>query len=268
MAVDPVTADAPRYEPMRHHATSHSLQNDPITASAPALPLLPEAPQYQAPIHETAVHRAVVPPEPLSAPADATAGTPPSQDETALDPPPRRWGRVVVGLVSVVAVVVIVALIRANAPGETPGTLTPTTVTSGSASHAALIPVSSRALDQFTSVSKPLNAANVTVTKALANGSNQTVPQITQEVAPYITALDKFLYTSHSIVWPEALQVPAEDLTLRTQALITFLQSASTTNPAALSSWFAQLHSLGTQAVTADNLIRKDIGLSPTSSYP
>jgi hypothetical protein len=171
--------------------------------------------------------------------------------------------------VAAAAVVLIVALIRANAPGETPGTLTPTTVTSaGSASHAAVIPVSATVLNQFKSVSAPLNAANVTVTKALANGSNQTVPQITQEVAPYAAALEKFVYTFNLIQWPESLQVPAEDLDLRTKALITFLQSAPTTNPAALSSWFAQLHSLGTQAVTADNLIRKDIGLSPTSSYP
>jgi hypothetical protein len=64
------------------------------------------------------------------------------------------------------------------------------------------------------------------------------------------------------------MQVPAQDLTLRTQALASFLQSISSESPATLNSWFAQLHALANETQTADNLVRRDIGLTSTSSYP
>ena len=92
--------------------------------------------------------------------------------------------------------------------------------------------------------------------------------QVTQELSPYVTSLSDFAYTVHFVAWPQALQVPAQDLTLRTQDFISFLQSISSESTATLNSWFAQLHALANETEAADNLIRKDVGLASTSSYP
>jgi hypothetical protein len=168
--------------------------------------------------------------------------------------------------VAVVVVVIVVAIIRSNSPGSTGGDLTPVTVESGS--HAALIPVSKTDLTEFSNISKKLNTANVTVTHALASSSGQSVAQVTQEISPYVTSLSEFAYTVHFVAWPQAMQVPAQDLTLRTQAFISFLQSISSESTATLNSWFAQLHALANETEAADNLVRKDVGLASTSSYP
>ena len=178
----------------------------------------------------------------------------------------RRWGGAIPWIMAVVVVVVVVAIIRSNSPGSTPGSLTPETVKSGT--HAALIPVNNTVLAQFTVASTSLNAANVTVTHALADSSGQSVAQITQELSPYVTSLTDFAYTVHSVAWPLAILVPAQDLTLRAEDFISFLQSISSESTATLKSWIAQLHTLANETETADNLVRRDVGLASTSSYP
>ena len=87
-------------------------------------------------------------------------------------------------------------------------------------------------------------------------------------LAPYVKALDTFNFYTHYLVWPETLKVSAEDLTLRTDELIHFLSSISSTSPATLTTWFAQLHSLAQLTESTNNSLRKDIGLSPTTAYP
>jgi hypothetical protein len=193
---------------------------------------------------------------------------PPVVDEEGDDPDaPRRWGKYILWLVAAIIVVVIVAIIRMSAPGSTSGNLTPTTVTH-STSPVAKIPVSSNVKSAFVSASAKMTAANVTVTQALASSSGQTVAQITQEVTPYATALNTFNYTLHFVTWPEAMQVPSTDLTLRTGALATFIASISTVNTTTLGAWISQFHALAAQAETAANLVRSDIGLRNTTSYP
>ena len=203
-------------------------------------------------------------PDPAPAPVEWVQGL--NEDTPAPGRSPRRWGSAIPWVVAVVVVVIIVAIIRANSPGSTPGSLTPLTVKSET--HKELIPVSNTVLNQFTVASTRLNAANVTVTHALATSSGQSVAQVTQELSPYVTSLSEFAYTVHFVAWPQGLQVPAQDLTLRTQDFISFLQSISSESTATLSSWFAQLHALANETEAADNLIRKDVGLASTSSYP
>ncbi len=198
-----------------------------------------------------------------TAPQVAPDASPPPEK-----PAPRWWGKFLVWVGAIIVVVVIVAVIRPFAPGSTsPGSLTPVTVKSGT--HAALIPVSPTALSQFTAASNRLNAANVTFTRAFgASSSGRSITQVTGEVTPYITALTEFAYTTHGITWPQAMQVPSQDLFLRTQAFISFLQSISFESASSLNTWIAQLHSLANQTQTADNIVRKDVGLATTSSYP
>jgi hypothetical protein len=218
-----------------------------------------------------------VPPSPDSnggtaddVPAAAVAG--PSPEEAP--GPARRWpknfGRIVLVLVTVLIVVVIVAIIRKSADNNpSGGSLTPTSVTrTTSGSTPALIPVSSSVKSAFSATSVDLAAANASVTRALAGGAAQSPAQVAEEVAPYVTALDTFNYKNHFLAWPAALQVPAQDLALRTDELIHYLSSISSASPATLTSWFAQFHSLARLNQTTNNALRKDIGLPALNSYP
>jgi hypothetical protein len=183
---------------------------------------------------------------------------------------PWRFGKLILIVVTALIVVAIVAIIRSSAANPNPSdSLTPTSVThTTSAATPALIPVSSSVKSAFSAASVDLTAANVAVTRALAGGAAQSPAQVAQEVAPYVTALDTFNFKNHFLAWPETLQVPSEDLTLRTDELIHFLSSISSASPTTLTSWFAQLHSLARLTETTDNAIRKDIGLPTSNSYP
>lgn len=211
--------------------------------------------------------------------ADPVQGSPPpltEGEETDLEPSPRRWGKIVFWVVAALVVVLIVTLIWHNSPGQTPNqTLnrpaTQTTVTSGSAAKTStptVGDVSSDSLTKFGTATRSLDAANVTVSHALASRNTLTVAQVSQAVSPYVTALENFDFTLHLTTWPPSMQVPTEDLMLRNQALVSFLQSSSSETQGALPSWFSQLHALGSRAETADNQVRKDLGLSTTTSYP
>ena len=180
----------------------------------------------------------------------------------------QRLVKLVPWILAVVIVVVIVTIIRITASGSDPGSLTPTTVKPDGSAPVATIPVSSSVRAAFAAASAQLDVANETVTRALASGSNQTVAQVAQEVTPYSTALNTFNFRTHFLAWPQSVAVQAEDVTLRTKALISFLDSISSTSQVELSSWYTQLHALATQTQTAENLVRKDLGMSPTSSYP
>jgi hypothetical protein len=230
-------------------------KSEPKTLTVPMVPLSPDRTGDTAPD------------------VQATATVHASPEEAA--PPAQRWpknfGKVVLVLVTVLVVVVIVAIIRKSANTNPGGdSLTPTSVTrsTSSGSTPALIPVSSSVKSAFSATSVDLTAANVAVTRALAGGAAQAPAQVAQEVAPYVTALDTFNYKNHLLVWPAALQTPAEDLTLRTDQLIHYLSSISSASPATLTSWFAQFHSLARLTETTNNALRKDIGLPLLNSYP
>jgi hypothetical protein len=208
----------------------------------------------------------VVTVEPTADPDDSD----PSEVEPATDAGSarRRIVKLVLWIIAAVLVITIVTVIRFTALSS-PGTLTPTKVKPrGSAIPAAIIPVTSSVKASFASTSKLLDAANVTVTQSLASSNGQPVAQVAQEIRPYVTALNTFVFRTHFLAWPESMLVPSEDLTLRTKSLVSFLASISSASPATLDSWFTQLHAFATMTQTADNLVRKDIGLSPTSSYP
>ena len=211
-----------------------------------------------------------VPTEPA---ADEAADGVPTEEAA---PPTQRWpknlGKIVLVVATILVVVVIVALIRKSADNPSSGSLTPATVTHKSApsttAPAASIPASNSVSSGFKAASANLDAANATVTRELAGGASQSVAQITQEVGPYETALNAFNFETHTLTWPASLQVPSEDLTLRTNELIHYLSSVSTASPATLPSWFAQFHALARVAQEEDNALRKDLGMPPTSSYP
>jgi hypothetical protein len=181
---------------------------------------------------------------------------------------PRRFGRLIIAVIAIAIVIVIIVVIRLTVANPSSGSLTPTTVHSGATTgSSALIPVSSAVKADFVAASNPLDAANVTVTKALS-GSGQSVAQVALEITPYVTALNNFDAAIHTVPWPSAMQLQSEALIQKTQALLTFTTSISSVNAATLNSWVAQFRVLAADAQNSDNLVRKDIGLAATTNYP
>jgi hypothetical protein len=209
------------------------------------------------------------------APPVAAEGAPPVPAASLTERWPKNFGKIVLVLVTVLLVVVIVAIIRKSADtGSSSNSLSPTKVTqkkpapTTTTTPATSIPVSSSVLSAFTTASLNLDAANATVTRELAGGASQSVGQVAQEVAPYVTALNTFNFQTHSLAWPTSLQVPSSDVTLRTNELISYLSSVSTATPATLPAWFAQFHALARVTEQEDNVLRAYLGLAPTTSYP
>jgi hypothetical protein len=64
------------------------------------------------------------------------------------------------------------------------------------------------------------------------------------------------------------MQVASQNLGRSTQELISFLPTISSTSSDTLNAWFTQFHALAANVQTADNLVRKDIGLPDTNTYP
>ena len=248
--------EAPKRRFRRHRKDSPESNVHVETVAEPKVPEQPE-------------------PEP-SAVAPPTATEPVATEEVATEqsaPPvkaPRRFGKLILVAVTVLIVVAIVEIIRSSATGpDSSNSLTPTTVThTKSTSPPELIPVSSTVKADFTAASIDLATANAAVTRAVAGGTAQSPAQVAQEVAPYVTALNTFNFKTHYLAWPATLTVPAQDVTLRTEELIHFLSSISSTTPATLTSWFAQFHSLARLTESTDNALRKDIGLAATTSFP
>ena len=123
-------------------------------------------------------------------------------------------------------------------------------------------------LAQFTAISKSLDSANTAATKALAKGNSQPSAQVVSEFALYSTALASFDFNAHLITWPRTMNGPIEGLALRIQGLTSFLATAPSADATNLSPWFTQLHALAQDTQAADNLVRGDIGLAATTSYP
>jgi len=193
----------------------------------------------------------------------------PEERRSVLPPRLRPFAKFIPWVVAAVAVIVIVFSIKHFASGQGPDALTPTSpTTTTSTIPKAIIPVSSVVKSQFITLSKPLGAASYTVTQALASSSIRPVVQVNQEVTPFESALNAFDFQLHYIAWPETMTVPARDLALRIQTLATFISSISAVNSATLSTWLTQLHALSMTAQSADNLVRKDIGLPVISSFP
>ena len=156
----------------------------------------------------------------------------PEERRSVLPPRLRPFAKFIPWVVAAVAVIVIVFSIKHFASGQGPDALTPTSpTTTTSTIPKAIIPVSSVVKSQFITLSKPLGAASYTVTQALASSSIRPVAQVNQEVTPFESALNAV-------------------------------------NSATLSTWLTQLHALSMTAQSADNLVRKDIGLPVISSFP
>jgi len=211
----------------------------------------------------------ISPPETSNRVPNSAEATPETADEKGssrliLLAPLQRFSKYVPALVAAVVVIGVVGIIRLTA-SPTSGSLTPTTVTTTTGSP--LIPVSSNTKGTYFLQAQKIDAANVTLTRALAV-SGQSVAAVTADVAPYATTLTTFESSIRSLQWPTALQVPSQDVAEHLQQMVTQITTVSSVTPTTLSAWIAQLKAIAAEAQITDNLVRKDIGLSTTTSYP
>jgi len=232
-------------------------------------PLAPRTAAFAPPALVTSPSIDVVAPAPAAVGIVEAAPEPETATgSSAGEPPPRRWWlkNVRLWLWAALIAVIVVAIMRSHSPGPAP--LASNSASSSSTSTKPSVQVTSTVLAQFKTISGALDNANVAATKALTNGSTQSVAQVTSEVAPYISALEAFTFDLNLIAWPAAMQAPSQVLTLRTQYLTSYLASASSAGPAGLTSWFTRFHALAQQTQAGDNVVRRDLGLSTTSNYP
>jgi len=201
------------------------------------------------------------------------------------DQPRRRWWShprvkfVVLGLAAVAAVLLIIWGIRFATKNPGSGDVSTTTVTRPSHSlapqdnHAASsthsVPITAAQLTRYELWATALQKANETATKGfIAAGSTPTPAQITAVVTPFYTAVHLYDFQLHFIAWPASMQTAIEVDHAQMNALMSFLQSLSFESPTGMSAWLSQLHDRSGSVQTADNQIRRDLGLPSSSSFP
>ena len=132
----------------------------------------------------------------------------------------------------------------------------------------ATVPVGSVTRVKFVAASNQMDMANAAATPSFSGASGDSVTQVDQALGPYVRALQTFVYTVHGLSWPGVTEVSSEQLTQRIQALVTYSSTASSVDSATLHTWLATFRSLAKDVQSADNLVRSEIGIATTASYP
>ena len=190
----------------------------------------------------------------------------------------QRWTKVtVVCLAAVVAVLLIIWGIRLTHqdPGSSGPNLPPpsTTTTRAASSQTAqtsfVAPITSAQLAQYEQYAAGLQTANVAASKGfVGTGSTPTSTQMAPVVAAYRTAVNLYDFQLRFIQWPASMQPAIQVDHSQLEALVSLLQSFSTVSPTGTGPWLAELHNRAGTTQTADNVIRKDVGLPTSSSFP
>lgn len=177
------------------------------------------------------------------------------------------WG-IALGCLGIVASIIVSLVLLNGSPGPSPNSGALTTVTTARVATVDDIVAGDNDKAAFVAASGPLDAANVALTKALASSSGGPVAKVAQAVTPYVTALTTFDYKLGKISWLPSVRLQSENLTIRVRSLITFLSTISSATTATVNSWVAQLRSLASSTQSADNLVRTEIALSNTDTFP
>jgi hypothetical protein len=169
--------------------------------------------------------------------------------------------------VAVVVVVVGVVVVRLTAT-TIPGSLTPRVVTPAPAHTVATAPVGSVTRAKYLAASNQMDMANAAATTSFSGTFGDSVTRVDQALGPYVRALQTFVYTVHGLSWPGVTEVSSEQLTQQVQALVTYSSTASSVDAATLHTWLATFRSLAKGVQSADNVVRSEIGIATTASYP
>ena len=146
---------------------------------------------------------------------------------------------------------------------------TATTASTSGASHAstALYPDGQRKLAQYEGI--PRRRGPMGWPQDLVDaGSNPSTTQLAPVVTAYGSALNLYDFQLHFINWPASMESAIELDHAQLKALMSFLQSFSIVTPTGMSTWLVDLHNRAGTAQAADNVIRRKLGLSSSSSFP
>jgi hypothetical protein len=180
-------------------------------------------------------------------------------------------------LAAALAVILIIWGIRVTHkdPGSSgpslpaPTTATTQPATSNPAQAASVAPIDSSQLAQYEQFAAALQTANGVAAKAFVDaGSTLTTTQLAPVVTAYGSALNLYDFQLHFIAWPASMQPAIQADHVQFKALMSFLQSFSIVTPTGMSAWLSDLHSRAGTTQAADNVIRKDLGLPSSSSFP
>ena len=132
-----------------------------------------------------------------------------------------------------------------------------------------MAPIDSAQLTQYEGYAAGLQTANGTAAKAFVDaGSTPSTTQLAPAVTAYGSALNLYDFQLHFIAWPASMQPAIQYDHAQLKALMSFLQSFSIVTPTGMSAWLTDLHNRAGTAQSADNVIRKDLGLPSSSSFP
>jgi hypothetical protein len=122
---------------------------------------------------------------------------------------------------------------------------------------------------QYAPYAQSLQVANQTAAASFDKpGTTPTPAQLALVVIQYGKGLATYNTDLGSISWPASMQTAIQVDHSQLQSLMSFLQSFSIIQPAGVSAWLVQLHGRTSSAQSADNEVRRDLGLQSTSSFP
>jgi hypothetical protein len=150
-----------------------------------------------------------------------------------------------------------------------PSTTTTRAASSQSAPTSFVAPIDSAQLTQYEQYATGFQTANGAATKGFNGaGGVPTTAQLAPVVGAYRTAVNLYDFQLHFIQWPASMQTAVQADHAQLTALLGLLQSFSTISATGTSAWLSDLHNQANTAQTADNVIRKDVGLPISSSFP
>ena len=130
-----------------------------------------------------------------------------------------------------------------------------------------MTPIDSAQLAQYDGYAAALQTANGVAAKAFVDaGSSPSTTQLAPVVTAYGSALNLYDFQLHFINWPASMESAIALDHAQLKALMSFLQSFSIVTPTGMSTWLVDLHNRAGTAQAADNVIRRKLGLSSSSS--
>jgi hypothetical protein len=169
--------------------------------------------------------------------------------------------------VAVVAIIIIV--IRLVDTPTNSGSLTPTTVAHTHQAKTERAPLAVPGASQLSTFAKSMNEANLAASQVLdKTGGTITLAQLDAVVFPYTTAVKVYAYQLHFVVWPTTAATAVQNEYNQLTALLSFMGTIGTVNLNTLRVWEAQFHSACADTQGVDNVLRQNVGLAPSYTFP
>ena len=192
-----------------------------------------------------------------------------------------RWA--LVTLAAVAVVILIIGGIRylgrsPDAADQTTTTSSPSTsspstsspsTSSLSTSNRSVAQITPTQLAQFQGFEAGLQKANALATKGFdTKGTTPTNAQLAAVAGSYRSALNLYGFQLHTIPWPASMQGGVQDDYQHLLLVMNTLQAFSSAAPTGARTWLTDLHNQTRAMQSADNQVRRDLGLPATSSFP